>query len=118
LKADERRLSARYPCALETACSPLNGGQQPWQGEALDISLTGIHLQLDRRFEPGSVLRVEVRGEDNQAVANWLVRVRWVREVVSRRWSIGCSFNQSLTDQELESVLEAMSATTVVIEER
>ena len=77
-------MANRFPCALDASCSPLQGGLRQWRGEVLDISLTGVHLQLDRRFEPGAVLRLEVLDEQLAVIATWLVQARWVRQVSGR----------------------------------
>jgi serine/threonine protein kinase len=114
---ENRRGARRHPCALPASCAPLQGGLRQWPGEVLDISLSGLHLQLDRRFEPGAVLRVEVVDAELAVIATWLVRVRWVREVSARRWSLGGSFNQALSAAELDTFLDALPP-TVVVQER
>jgi serine/threonine protein kinase len=111
---EDRRVACRYPSALDASCRPAMGGQQHWSAEIEDISVTGVRLQLDRRVEPGSVLCVDVVLEPSQAVSSWLVRVRWVRQVASRRYSLGCSFNRNLSESELHTLLENRSSTVVV----
>jgi serine/threonine protein kinase len=111
--APERRAARRYPSALDASCRPLLSGQK-WSADVEDISVTGIRLQVDRRFEPGAVLNVEMFVEASNATWSRLVWVRWVREVASRRWSLGCAFKRHLTEGELHSFLDNRASTIVV----
>ena len=60
-KAD-RRVHARYPCRLNGLCKPVGRHQtgKPWRGWIEDVSKEGLKLTLNRRFEPGSLIAVEV----------------------------------------------------------
>ena len=60
-KAD-RRVHARYPCRLNGLCKPVGRHQtgKPWRGWIEDVSKEGLQLTLNRRFEPGSLIAVEV----------------------------------------------------------
>jgi len=114
-QAIDRRVSRRYPSALDASCHPLLNGNEMWQAEVEDISQTGVRLQVGRRFEPGAVLAVEVLAGPNDRPASWLVRVRWVREGVSRRWILGCAFSTALSAGELDAYLENRTSTIVLL---
>src|SRR4051812_32014146 len=57
----DRRATPRFPCSLETACKPaMWADDKLWDGRIKDISLGGMGLLVKRRFEPGTLLRVDV----------------------------------------------------------
>lgn len=109
-----RRGARRYPSALAASCQRVQGSADPWQADVQDISLTGLRMELDRRFEAGTVLTLEIQNEQGSGNSRWLARVRWVRGAMDRKWSMGCSFHRSLTDAELETMLECKTATIVI----
>jgi serine/threonine protein kinase len=110
----EQRAAPRYPCVLPAACRPFPESGQPWSGHVLDISRTGIHLQLARRFEPGVLLRVELADDSPEFSASWLARVRWVRQTAADCWSIGCALCRPLCEDELMTYVEQMPATAII----
>ena len=109
-----RRAAARYPSTLGASCQRVQGSTARWQAEIQDISLTGLRMTLDRRFEVGTVLTLEILDEQGNGVTKSLVRVQWVREASPNRWSIGCAFHRPLTDDDLDTLLESRSATVVL----
>jgi serine/threonine protein kinase len=113
-KPENRRGARRYPATLGASCQRLQGGNAPWQADVQDISLTGIRLELVRRFEKDTILTVEIQNEQGNASSRWHARVRWVREAMDRRWSMGCSFHRALTEAELEYILESKTATVIL----
>lgn len=108
---EEERAERRYPARAEARCRRLPGGSQDWSAKIRDVSATGICLELDRRYEPGTILSVALGGEE--PTATYLVRVQWVRQVTARRWAVGCAFSRRLTAGELSSLLEHKSPTVV-----
>jgi hypothetical protein len=96
----------------------LHGGGNSWRGEVLDISRTGIHLQLARRFESNAILKVEVVDANAEPVIIWLVHVRWVRQVTDELWSVGCSLNRELTEEELDTFLDNIPPTVMIQESK
>jgi serine/threonine protein kinase len=111
---EERRADPRFPSALEASCRPVRGGKDQWLAEVQDISLTGIRLELERRFEPGAVLAIAVLEEQQETTAMWLATVRWVRMTASGRWSVGCAFTSPLSENDLNLLLEGKTTTVVV----
>jgi serine/threonine protein kinase len=101
----ERRENPRFSAALGASCRPLLDQKSRWRGEIQDVSLRGIRLLLDRRFEPGVLLNVEVFDEQAEPIHAWLVQVRWVRELVAKKWSVGCIFNRELSADDLRALL-------------
>jgi hypothetical protein len=110
----ERRSAPRYSTDLRASCRPLLDQKSRWQGEVEDISLRGLRLVLDRRFEPGVLLNIEVHDNNGEAIHGWLVQVRWVRELVARKWAIGCAFNRDLSAEDLRLLLDLRHTATLV----
>jgi serine/threonine protein kinase len=109
-----RRAATRYPSLLGASCQRVQGSTARWQAEIQDISLTGLRMTLDRRFEVGTVLTLEILDEQGNGVAKTLARVQWVRETSQNRWSVGCAFHRPLTEDDLDTLLESRSATVVL----
>ena len=71
-------------------------------------------MSLDRRFEAGTVLTLEILDENGRGISKSLARVQWVRETLQKRWSIGCAFHRPLSEDDLDALLEFRSATVVL----
>jgi serine/threonine protein kinase len=110
----DRRRAIRFPSSLPGSCGPLQGGVRRWQAEVEDISLTGIRLRLDRRFEPATLLSVELAGKEADVSSLFLVRVHWVRQTAPKVWSAGCSFSQPLEETDLYTLVGNVSSTVVI----
>src|SRR5262249_39397422 len=52
----ERRRSRRFPSVRQAVCRLVQGGRHSYNALVEDVSLTGIRLKFDRRFEPATVL--------------------------------------------------------------
>jgi hypothetical protein len=102
----ERRATVRYPSQQEGSCRCVGGERRyRWQGRVCDISVGGIGLVLPRRFEPGTVLTVELLGADRRAPGRFfVVRVAHVQKDAPRRWLLGCQFLRRLTRAELSDL--------------
>jgi hypothetical protein len=109
-----RRAAARYPSALDASCQSVQGSPDLWQAEIQDISLTGLRMAVDRRFEVGTVLTLEILHEHGAGRSKWLARVQWVRDTMQKKWSMGCAFNRQLTEEDLDTLLESRTATIVL----
>jgi len=114
LRPEDRRTAPRFPAALDASCWPLRETKERWQAKVQDISLTGIRLELDRRFEPGTTLSLEVSDTEQESMSLWLVRVRWVRAGADGKWGIGCVFTSPLGENDLNVLLENRTPTVVV----
>jgi CheY-like chemotaxis protein len=104
---DERRVNVRYRCELNNSCQPLGQSRsgQHWQGQVLDISASGARVLLNRRFEVGTVLVLSVTSSSGESVQRLLARVvRLVRET-DGQWSLGCSFNRPVDENDLRDLL-------------
>ncbi len=102
--AVDRRATVRFVSKLKGTCRPLAAERKwRWTATIRDISAGGIGLILNRRFEPGTVLRVKLPGVSKKRV--YLVRVVRVQAHSARTWLVGCVFPRRLSDDEVESLL-------------
>jgi serine/threonine protein kinase len=110
----ERRIARRYPSALTAICQPIRDSNQQWMGRILNVSRTGIRLQVDRRFEPGTVLDIEVVDAESGDTSTFIARVRWVKETKTHQWNLGCAFGRAITEADLDLFLNDKQSTIVV----
>src|SRR5262249_13417176 len=70
------RAWVRYPCSLEASCHSIASvADVLWSAKIQDISAGGLRLLVSRRFETGTVLRVEVHTGIDETPATFLARV-------------------------------------------
>ncbi len=102
----ERRAWVRYPCDQQSVCQPYTQekGEATWPAQVQDISAGGASLLMNRRFEPGAILSLELGAKADGQTRLPLVRVRHVKAGQKGRWVIGCQFLTQLSDEELEEV--------------
>jgi hypothetical protein len=101
----DRRAWVRFRSDQDIACQTeeTNSG---WLGKVQNISPGGIALALRRRFEPGTVLIVELATEAD-APLRLSVRVIHATQERNDRWIIGCAFASPLSQHELQSLFGA-----------
>jgi hypothetical protein len=102
----ERRGNARLPCGQAAFCRT----HQPrdyifWTAQARDISTAGIRLVLGHRFEPGTMLAVELLSPSQSIAREIEARVVHTTDLGESSWSIGCEFANRLSEAELASLL-------------
>ena len=109
----ERRNVKRTACQLECQCRPMESHQMSaaWPATIRDISSGGFQLLLSRRFEPGTLLVVDVQDSQGQATRMLLARVVRVASLARGRWILGCTFSVPLTSDDLASILKLPAAT-------
>jgi hypothetical protein len=105
--AAERRTSVRHPCAHESFCRPYtqDKGELWWPAQIRDISTGGVGLHMTRRFEPGTVLSLEIVAKGERPSQVLVVRVRHATASENNGWTVGCQFLTPLNDEELEALL-------------
>lgn len=103
---EERRVRDRYACDLKSSCKPIDCQTgTAWPAKVRDISATGVRLTMFRRFEPGTLLALEV--QDTSGLARMLLaRVVRVAKQVRGRWILGCAFDAELHHPQLEALVE------------
>jgi serine/threonine protein kinase len=101
-----RRAKQRRPSKRLMSCFILaRSVGKRWRGRAINISETGLCLELHRRFEPGANLTFTL-GDLDQHRNSLIARVMWVRQVSAKVWHLGCRFDEPLCDFELKDLLE------------
>jgi hypothetical protein len=100
----DRRVWVRHPSSQQTVVQSAAFGE----GDALparvgDVSLGGIRLLVARRFEPGSLLIIEIPGGDQKAQQKVLAYVVHATQEENGEWRIGCTFARELTDADLRA---------------
>jgi hypothetical protein len=103
---EERRATVRYlwdspgtRCAVEAPET-----EERWRGTIHDISVSGIALQIPRRFQPGTVLEVEVEVKGRAALLPLLMRVVRVAAASDGQWLHGCVLESSVAEVELKAL--------------
>jgi serine/threonine protein kinase len=101
----EKRQHPRYSTQLNGRCLPLAAHKEDaWTSYVFDISLSGIGLLVNRRFEVGTVLELSLPGQTEGAPCHLLVRVMRQQARSSRKWLIGCKFASPLSEDELAAL--------------
>jgi len=114
-----RRGHTSYDCRLNSVCKPVGRHQigNHWKGRIENVSQDGLKLTLNRRFEPGTLLAVEVdmsKEELDQVFHSAVSRFFLVKvvRVVSRprrdgKWILGCLLVRKFNDDDLGSFLKS-----------
>ena len=102
----ERRGSARLLCSQAAFCRT----HQPrdyifWTARARDISAAGIRLVVGHRFEPGTMLAVELLSANQSIAREIAARVIHATALGGSGWMIGCEFVDRLSEAELTALL-------------
>jgi serine/threonine protein kinase len=101
----DRRATLRFPASRGTSCQPLRGDKgHVWRATIRDISADGVGLVVARRFEPRTVLALEMPATEQEAARRLLVRVVRVSALSQRRWFLGCIFATRLADEEVQDL--------------
>ncbi len=105
----EARVYERHACDLPSNCQPPSarrGEELRWRATIRDVSQGGLSLVLQRRFERGAALAVELPGGGLDTSSTVLVRVKHVRPQAGGGWALGCSFVSDLSEEELATLLQ------------
>jgi serine/threonine protein kinase len=102
----EKRVYPRHPAHLDSRCLPVAGHKEDvWVSSICDVSLTGIGLLVNRRFEVGTVLEIKFQNLGEEAPLRLFVRVMRQQARAARKWLLGCKFASPLSDEELKALL-------------
>jgi tRNA A-37 threonylcarbamoyl transferase component Bud32 len=102
----ERRRAKRFPSRRRASCRPFErASAETWPGEIVDVSATGLCLQLERRFEPGTVLAM-LLGPASSHRCHALLRVVWAKKHSKKSWRLGGHFDQPLCEFEVDELRE------------
>ncbi len=76
-----------------------------WAAIIADISQGGVQLLLERRFEKGTGLAIELPGDGVHEPTVVFVKVVHLRRQDDGTWALGCRFISELGDDELQRLL-------------
>src|SRR4051812_47471166 len=99
----ECRVCPRVECELPSSCQPASAvvsKEAQWSATIRNISVGGVSLHLQRRFEPGAGLAIELPGRDGREGYTVLARVVQVRRQPDGAWSLGCQFVSELGEDQ------------------
>jgi hypothetical protein len=100
---DERRLWIRHPLSVEVVCRSAHALEGPHlKAKVRNISLGGVSLVVNRPFQEGDLLSVELPGATPQAATTVLACIVHVGAEPNDEWILGCNFSSELTDEELK----------------
>jgi hypothetical protein len=115
-ESSDRRIHVRHSCRLNSVCRPASRHQtgHPWKGWIEDVSIEGLKLNLNRRFEPGTLLAVEVNVTKEELVQVYhsaisrffLAKVVRVTRRRDRKWTLGCKLVKKFNDEDLDTLVE------------
>jgi hypothetical protein len=102
----ELRATVRHSAGGTSPCKSLAGWRcNDWEATVRDISLEGLGLILNRRFEPGVILAIELPRAREASFHLVLARVVRVMPQENNRWLVGCRLVNPLTREELRALL-------------
>ncbi len=70
-----------------------------------DICRQGVRLLFKQRFEPGTLLRLEMPGKPQETTLLVQARVIHVVAYPDGNFGLGCAFSRLLTDEELQDLI-------------
>jgi serine/threonine protein kinase len=101
-----RRAAKRFPSQMQGFCETVQGKKGGcWEVLIQDVSADGVGLVVSRRFEPRTVLLLELNPTAESPGRRLLVRVVRSTPLQRRRWLLGCDFGVRLNDEEVRSLL-------------
>lgn len=100
----ERRAAERYPSDSIIACRPVAlSGKDLVAALLKDVSARGFSLLLRYRFEPGTLLVVELSDLTGAASEPVLARVVRAEAREGGRWLLGVALRKELTEHQLRA---------------
>lgn len=94
------------PVGLEAFCRSVAAVKDdPWPARVRDLSSGSIGLLLTRRFEPGTLLVIELE-KKAQSLSHTLVgRVVNATQSSGGSWSLACTLANKIADDDLQALL-------------
>jgi len=106
--AFERRVLVRQPSRQTLCMSEAESKEEVLcVARIQDICRQGVRLLLMRRFEPGTLLSLEVPGKSQETPLLVRARVIHVIPYPDGSFALGCAFSRLLTEEEFPMTSEA-----------
>lgn len=105
---EEWQATAQRECSLPASCQPASAwgsGETRWPAVIRSLSVAGACLHLERRFERGTGLAIELPKCADRDAYTVLARVIHL-DAATGGWSLGCKFISELDEDELERLLK------------
>ena len=101
-RPEERRAFERYPADVEVLCRPLGASRtDSWHAHLQNISTGGVGLLLERRFEAGTMLAIDLATPAPGRPRTLMARVMHVSAHAGGEWRLGVALLRELTPEEL-----------------
>jgi hypothetical protein len=102
---EERRVWLRYAANLNIRCGEVSGEKDNGvSAEICDISQGGLQIIALRRFEPGTLLSVELPSSTGEKAIAMLACVVRTQPHGESEWKMGCRFSSELSEQQLNAL--------------
>ena len=104
----ECRVYERHASGLASRCQPASAfGKEDlkWSGTIDNVSIGGLGLRLERRFEKGTGLAIELPNKFNDGSYVVLAKVVHVARQSDNSYLLGCKFVSELSDDEVRRLL-------------
>lgn len=101
-----KTLSKRKLVGLEAYCRSVAAVKDdPWPARVREIKSGSISLLLTRRFEPGTLLVIELENKE-QSLSHTLVgRVHKAALSSNGSWELGCTLASKIAEDDLQALL-------------
>ena len=97
----DHRIWVRYCYDRDCTCHSDRGADEiSWSARVLDISRGGVNLQLNRHFEPGAILAIELPLGPDKIRQILQVKVVRAQMLSPGKWSLGCTFEKVLGEKD------------------
>jgi hypothetical protein len=111
----ERRTAERYPSDLLTSVHPLAlPKKESVAAMVKDVSTGGISLVIRYRFEPGTLLVIDIDGASDSGAHPLLGRVVHTTPRADGRWVLGCALRRQLSAEQLQACRTAADGEALV----
>jgi len=102
----ERRASPRFACALETSCRLLGPHKDQSQARVLDVSTGGVGLWLNRWYDSGTFLAVDLPGEKGDPDFHpSVIKIQYAVPQGGNWWMVGAAFARNHRQEEITALL-------------
>jgi hypothetical protein len=102
----DRRGCERYPCLRRPAVRLLaKPSFQSYHAVVRDISFRSIGLLLEKPFEAGTILAIQMRSRHAGFSGILSAKVQHAAQQADGTWLMGCTLSRSLTDDEIFQLL-------------
>jgi hypothetical protein len=97
--------SFRRSCHVEVSCRAVGDKiTSCGQGVICNVSAQGMCLHVNRRFEVGRLLALEVSGATGRGGRRVLAYLIRVAPAAGGQWELGCTFTSRLSDEEVRAL--------------